>query len=709
MKKLTALILALMMCFGCVGSLAQEAQPLVYLSDFSNGTDGFYARSMGGASISVADGVLTMTGRSQDWNSPGRDFPLVAGTAYDISVQVCQNTGSDVNFMISIAHMSGGMESYENIASATAPSGQWVEIKGTYKPAPFDTYVLYVETSGAAGVDFMMKDFAVVQQGAAPVPTEAPVVAGVDLSTIPSLKEVYAENFDFGCAVNGWDARNKEKMDFYASQFSIMTHENDLKPDSVLDVNASRKLVKDDPTAVAVKFDNARPLLQYCQENGIQVHGHVLVWHNQTPEEFFHEEYDRTKPYVTREVMLGRLENYIREVLTQLEAEFPGVIVSWDVVNEAVADGKAALRESNWTKVVGEDFVNQAFAFARKYASEDTLLFYNDYSTPYEPKLTGICNLLDSLIADGNIDGYGFQCHYQLNSPSTTQLRNALTRIMDKDLLLRVSELDITISDTSEATLLRQAERYKSLMTIFSQYGNMIAVQTWGVTDDRSWKSSEYPLLFDRNQQPKYAFWALTDPSQLPADESETTEDAPASLPVAKAVYGRDALETAPEIPMKATLSADAFEGGKVSATAQAAWDEKNLYVLFNVVDPWLSAASPNSYEQDSVELFLDETNNRSATYDDDDHHYRVNFNGELTIDNGYQFVTAQAVPTGDGFMVIMTVPFTRPVEEGSVLGFDVRYNDAAPDGVRRLMNFCDASDTGWNDPTVFGLLELTK
>ena len=66
-------------------------------------------------------------------------------------------------------------------------------------------------------------------------------------------------------------------------------------------------------------------------------------------------------------------------------------------------------------------------------------------------------------------------------------------------------------------------------------------------------------------------------------------------------------------------------------------------------------------------------------------------------------------VQTETGFVALFTMPFTKDVKAGDQLGFDIRYNDAAPDGVRRLMNFCDASDTGWNDPTVFGLLELTK
>ena len=68
--------------------------------------------------------------------------------------------------------------------------------------------------------------------------------------------------------------------------------------------------------------------------------------------------------------MLARMENYIREVLKQTEEMYPGVIVSWDVVNEAIDDGTNRLRASNWTRTIGQDFVVRAFEFARKYAPE---------------------------------------------------------------------------------------------------------------------------------------------------------------------------------------------------------------------------------------------------------------------------------------------------------------------------------------------------
>lgn len=341
--------------------------------------------------------------------------------------------------------------------------------------------------------------------------------ASAQTEELPSLKDFYAPYFDFGSAMNSMEVRMASGASLYTTQYSIVTPENALKPDSVLDVAASRKASQEDQGNVAVSFKAVKGLLDFTQENGIKVHGHVLFWHSQTPDVFFRESYAETGDYVSREVMLKRMENFVRLVMEYMQENYPGLIVSWDVVNEAIDDSTGKLREGNWTSVVGDDFVVQAFRFAREYAPEGTLLFYNDYSTPYQPKLTGILNLLDSLLAVNLVDGYGFQCHYQINSPSIFQLTSALQKIVDRGLLVRISELDIQAEDNSEEQFQLQAERYTDLMKLFLQYSDsIIAVETWGTEDTYSWKSESYPLLFNGDGTPKPAFYAITDPAILP-------------------------------------------------------------------------------------------------------------------------------------------------------------------------------------------------
>lgn len=502
MKKILAVCLMLLLLG--TSACAQEAK-LLYQSDFSSGTDGWYARSMGTAQIEVTqDGGLKIIGRTDNWNSPGRDFDLETGVPYEFSVEVRQTQTAQAKFMVSVAHTLGNVESYENLAFGTGIKDQWVTIAGKYTAGDYDKFVLYVETTGAPKLDFEIRNFTLYGKQLA-------VEKNADL---PALKDAYAGRFDFGTAVTSMESRNRKLMDFYASQFNIMTPGNEMKPDSLLDVSLSQIRSIKDNTAVAVRFNAVQPLLDYAQKNGIKVHGHVLVWHQQTPEAFFHERYNTSLPLVSREVLLARLDNYVRLIMTYLDEKYPGVVVSWDVVNEAIDDTTGKLRDSKWLTIVGEDYVERAFEIARKHAPEGVLLFYNDYNTAILGKQNGIVKLLESLMAEGNIDGYGFQMHHDIKFPSIAQIRYSVERIAKLGLKLRVSELDVTIPDTSEASLKRQAQMYADIMKLLEPYEDqLLAVQVWGVTDNLSWRASQYPLLFDGESNPKSAFWAVLDPN----------------------------------------------------------------------------------------------------------------------------------------------------------------------------------------------------
>ncbi len=505
---------------GQVQALPESNEPPIdYASDFSEGLDGWYPRSGNAdAALTVTDelGIL-MTGRTGTWNSPGRDFPLVAGKTYNMTVMVKQDQVDSTGFILSIAHTRDDAESYENLGNCTAKKGEWTMIQCTYVAGRYDKYVLYIE-GGAADTEFQIKDFKCWEQ-----------VNTFGKAGIPSLKEVYADQFDFGTAVVGSEVLDEERMDFYKSQFAIFTPGNEMKPESLLDMGETRKQVRQtkDQTAVCVKFDSCIPLLDWAKANNVKVHGHVLVWHQQTPKAFFYEDYATHKPLASREVVLARMESYIKQVLTWTNENYPGVIVSWDVVNEAVADGaneavegnEMRLRNSLWAQVVGDDFVNRAFEYARKYAAEGTLLFYNDYNTDMSYKQLGIRRLVESLIEDGTIDGYGFQSHYTVDYPAIEKVQIAWTNMATynlKDgspLLLRVSELDVGIKANTEEELARQAKYYDKLFNlIYTKHADrLIAVQVWGTVDDLSWRADTFPLLFDAKTQPKPAFDAITD------------------------------------------------------------------------------------------------------------------------------------------------------------------------------------------------------
>ncbi len=804
------------------------------------GMDGWVARSNGDAHAAVVkdaantgEASLLITGRSDDWNSPGRSFTFTEGMGYEAVCYVRQDSGKTVEFILSAAITRQGQESYVNLARVSVQSGKWTKITATYTAgAGIDNTVLYVETANAAELDFWMDDFSVTKKGQK------------YRNDLPSLKAVYKNDFLIGCALGQTQAANKERMDYLSGQFNIFTPENELKPENVFDEKASMELAKaGDNIHPAVKFSAAMPLLDYALKNGVAVHGHVLVWHSQTPRSFFTVDYTKDGELADRETMLLRLENYIAAIMDYLEENYPGVVISWDVVNEAVLDGNGKLRGPKtlddkdgtfWMDTVGEDYILQAFTFARKYAPAGTKLFYNDYSVPYEPKLSGIKEIVRELAESDLIDGVGFQGHYQLTSPSIKQVEDAMAYFVGLGLGLRVSELDITIPDNTQDSLLDQARRYRSLMDLFQRFSNDLdAVIVWGTSDDLSWKSEGFPLLFDKDMNPKPAFWAWADPTQLPAQQQEANAYGPATLEeesfhlatayhfgdhVFRVLYDesklyfrvnvsdelvdeedavtvfvedaqvtvqrKDCVQTASgysanvevpitktgslgfdvmvrdgqrylavndrqnagasrqmgvlhllklgpnaiayagkpdmeanrldtiwqgvqSVPLSATASVNANEDGSVSAAFKVLWQPDRLYVLAEVIDPYLSDSNPSSYLQDSIEVFIDEGNHKTGEYEEDDGQYRVNFRNVLSIDHGSVQPVTRAFATDTGFVVEMAIPYSGSMTQGDVLGFDVRYNNATADGGRTMLNFSDASDSGWKDTRVFGLLEL--
>ncbi|MBR4459086.1 MAG: endo-1,4-beta-xylanase [Clostridia bacterium] len=505
MKRLASLLLCLCLILSLTVIRAEDA-PLHYMSDFSEGTDGWYARSAGEATVSVEGGALLIEGRTAAWNSPGRDFPLIAGDTYEISVQISQSELTKATFIVSVAHSNGDLETYENLVRQDVAKGVWTTVTCTYTPGPFDRYVLYVETSGDGTIPFRIRRFSIRD-------TTAKFSAG----SLPSLKETFADDFLFGGCVNGFQVRNSGLMSLAARQYAIVTCENEMKPDALIDVARSRVLAKDDETAVAVHFDSCKAILDWAWANGLKMHGHVFVWHSQTPEAFFREGYSASGAYVSREVMLARLEHFMQQTFDFLEANYPGMFVSYDICNEVIDDGTGRLRTSNWYKVVGEDFVARAFEIARRCAPEGLQLYLNDYNTAWQPKQGGIVQLLNELKPEGNIDGYGLQMHHAVGSPSIAQIRASVEAIAATGLRIRVSELDVGIDSTEDASLRAQADFYAAIMDILKAHADQVdGVQVWGILDSQSWRSKNHPLLFDGDGQPKYAFWALTDPSRIP-------------------------------------------------------------------------------------------------------------------------------------------------------------------------------------------------
>ena len=167
-----------------------------------------------------------------------------------------------------------------------------------------------------------------------------------------------------------------------------------------------------------------------------------------------------------------------------------------------------------------------------------------------------------------------------------------------------------------------------------------------------------------------------------------------------------DAWEVAKEVVLSVPGSSP-----KATATAKLLWDNENLYVLMNVKDANLDATASAAHEKDSVEVFIDENNNKSEAYEDDDKQYRINYLNETSF-NGTKCVeenVKHAVKlTDDGYMVEAAFAWTDITPEvGTAIGLDLQINDGENGGRIGTRCWYDETGNGWSAPKVFGEVSL--
>jgi endo-1,4-beta-xylanase len=345
---------------------------------------------------------------------------------------------------------------------------------------------------------------------AATVIVAAPIAARQDVA----LKDLMPKGTVIGVAINQRqsDAVDKAAVDIITKQFNQISPENLLKFQSV------------HPAADRYVFDAQDRYVQFGVDRHMQVVGHNLVWHQQTPAWVF--EGDDGKP-ADRETLLARMRDHIHTVV----GRYKGKIHGWDVVNEAI-DEDGSLRKAPWHDGIGDDYVAKAFEFAHE-ADPDAELYYNDYNLEKPAKRAGVIRLVKDLQARGlRIDGIGNQGHWRLDTPTIQEIEQTLADLHGTGLKVMYSELDINLlpnaargadpaianpyanglPDEKQQEL---ARRYAEIFDVLLKHPGWVSrITFWGLSDADSWLNrgrANYPLLWDRQRQPKPAFNAVVD------------------------------------------------------------------------------------------------------------------------------------------------------------------------------------------------------
>jgi endo-1,4-beta-xylanase len=379
-------------------------------------------------------------------------------------------------------------------------------------------------------------------------PTMAAVTAPDVLRSIafsdnlPSLKDVYADYFDMGVAIDvGFLANNSVPRRVIDKHFNFLTTGNEFKPTYI------------NPSAGEFKFDTPDEFTAYGDTHtDVKLRGHTLVWHSQVPAWWFKG--SGTGGRATSDELMSRMEEYITTVVTR----YKGKIDTWDVVNEVMSDSSGDLRRdremSQWASIVGDldgdgydsDFIEQAFLFADK-ADPDAQLIINEYNIEFDArKLNAIYDLCERMLKKGiPVDGVGFQSHVQLNSVTIETFEKSIEKMaelkkLNPDFKVQITELDVSIFSWNDRSTKKEitseleielGEYYRDLFEMFrrqAEKGNLDVVVLWGLYDGASWLDSEpvrgrtnAPLLFDRLYCAKPAFWGVVDPSLIEACAAE--------------------------------------------------------------------------------------------------------------------------------------------------------------------------------------------
>ncbi len=334
-----------------------------------------------------------------------------------------------------------------------------------------------------------------------------------------TLKDAFADKFLIGTAMNseqisGLDSASTRVI---KEQFSAIVPENIMKSEVI------------QPVEGEFNFSLADQFVEFGEKNNLFVTGHTLIWHSQLPAWFC---VDSKGNNVSPEILKQRMKTHI----STLVGRYKGRVKGWDVVNEAIEDD-GSWRKSKFYEILGEDYIRLAFEYARE-TDPKAELYYNDYSMAQKGRRDAVVKMVNKLKQQGvKIDGIGMQGHMTMDFPTIEEFEKSMIAFSNTGVKVMITEMDISVlpkpgknlgADVSlhfkydkelnpyaqglpDSVATALQDRYAGFFRLFIKHKDKISrVTLWGVNDAQSWRNNwpvhgrtDYPLLFDRNNNPK--------------------------------------------------------------------------------------------------------------------------------------------------------------------------------------------------------------
>lgn len=691
------------------GSQITHGENIIDNGDFSNQDFSSWSASKGDATITAepvengADIGVTTCGaitRSQD---PSKSYECFA---QDITENVSEGEEYEFSFWAKLSddynkelkdsqktvqfqpyyENGDGKQEYDTTGLISGTSaqileaGKWTKFEGTYKiPSGAKKVVIRILEQGnwQEPGSCIMGKYYVANVSMKKITKPKPEIE----ENIPDWKASVTESLGngsiAGTAIMSSEISDDTLMALVKKHFNAVTFGNELKPDALFNYQIGQSV---DSTTITFQGKELKvPVVNDKQENldfsradamldkilewnnanpndKIRVRGHVLVWHSQTPEWFFHEDYDVAKPYADKETMNRRLEWFIFSVFDHYfgkaaNGKYDGLFYGWDVVNEAVngntyrddkvisdasdtstSDTRHGSNSMWWRVYKSNEFIINAFKYANKYAPKNVELYYNDFGETDNTKCEGIVKLINDVkSADGTrLDAFGMQAHYNVDGFSAAQFKSVAKKYAQAAGKVQLTELDFKASSTYDGTAATKESEYtkmaychknlyEAIKALKKEGANVSGITVWGVIEPNSWLhsqsnlgggasgSAQCPLLFDGNYKAKPAYWAYVDATKLqPAIQKVT---------ITEAKDGNIAGETY------------TIDQGAVQAEFIPVWDADGLTVQVKVKDTTVNDA-------DAVTVYVDPDNSAS---DITPHKVTVARTAAAAIAGGYQ------------------------------------------------------------------------
>lgn len=264
------------------------------------------------------------------------------------------------------------------------------------------------------------------------------------------------------------------------------------------------------PDANSFDFERADRLMAYAAQSHLAVRGHTLLWNFPKWMQEWEKAYD-FGPHPATEA-----ERVLRQHIGRVCGRYGSRIFSYDVINETIDPATGRLRDTGFTRALGDNLFDIAF-HATRDAAPHAELVYNDYMSWTEGNdkhYAGVLRVLEYMRKKNiPIDALGIQSHIGTGTqgdggflrPNEKAWRGFLDSVTGMGVGLIVTELDVEDKLAPGDVAARDkavADYTRGYLDVILSYPQTRYVMAWGLVDSYSWLRNYSPRTDGQPKRP---------------------------------------------------------------------------------------------------------------------------------------------------------------------------------------------------------------